>query len=77
MDEVILQNGNNIKILLLPNLRKKNWDDKELKEKKKQRYYKEVINPNLENQNYIFILTSVKKRMNTTKLRANRHELHS
>ena len=35
--------------------------DKEL-EGKKLRYYKDVINPNLEDQNYLFVLPSVKKK---------------
>jgi hypothetical protein len=35
------------------------WCDKELEEKRKLRYYKDVINPNLEDQNYLFVLSSV------------------
>jgi hypothetical protein len=38
------------------------WCDKELEEKIKSRYYKYVINPNLEDQNYLSILPSVKKK---------------
>ena len=38
------------------------WCDKQSHEKTKLRYYKEVINPNLEEQNYLFVLTSVKKK---------------
>jgi hypothetical protein len=53
------------------------WCDKELEEKIKLRYYKEVINPNLEDQNYIFVLTSVKKKKNISKIRKNSHELHN
>jgi hypothetical protein len=30
------------------------WCDKELEGKRKLRYYKDVINPNLEDQNYLF-----------------------
>ena len=37
------------------------WSDKELEEKRKLRYYKDVINPNLEDQNYLSILLCVKK----------------
>ena len=38
------------------------WRDKELEEKIKLKYYKDVINPNLEDQNYLSVLTSVKKK---------------
>jgi hypothetical protein len=50
---------------------------KELDDKIKLRYYKEVVNPNLEDQNYLSVLTSVKKRINIAKIRTNSHELHS
>jgi hypothetical protein len=36
-----------------------------------------VINPNLEDQKYLFVLTSVKKKINIAKIRTNSHELHS
>ena len=38
------------------------WCDKELQEKIKLRYYKDVINHNLEDQNNLFVLTSVNKK---------------
>ena len=38
------------------------WCDKELEEKRKLRYYKDVINNNLEDQNYQSVLLSVKKK---------------
>jgi hypothetical protein len=38
------------------------WCDKELEEKRKLRYYKEVINHNLEDKKHLFVLTSVKKK---------------
>ena len=38
------------------------WCDKELEEKRKLRYYKDVINHNLEDQNYLSVLPSVKKK---------------
>jgi hypothetical protein len=41
---------------------------KELDDKIKLRYYKEVVNPNLEDQNYLSVLTSIKKRINLLKL---------
>ena len=36
------------------------WCDKELEEKRQLRYYKDVINHNLEDQNYLSILTKCK-----------------
>lgn len=51
------------------------WDDKDLEGKRKLRYYKEVINPTLDNQNYLSILTSTKKKMNIARVRTNSHEL--
>jgi hypothetical protein len=53
------------------------WCDKELEEKRKLRYYKDVINPNLEDQNYLFVLPSVNKKIIIVKIRTNSHELHS
>jgi hypothetical protein len=41
------------------------------------RYYKEVINPSLEDQKYFFVLTSVKKKINIAKIIKNSHEIHS
>jgi hypothetical protein len=38
------------------------WCDKELEEKRKLRHYKDVINPNIEDQNYLYVLMSVKKK---------------
>ena len=43
----------------------------------KVRYYKEVISPNLEHQQYLFVLTSIKNKINISKLRTYYHELHS
>jgi hypothetical protein len=48
--------------------------DKELEEKGKLRYYKHVINPNLEDQNYLSVLSSVKKKINVAKIRTNSHK---
>ena len=45
--------------------------------KKQLRYYKDVINPNLEDQNYLSILTNLKKKISLSKLRTNYHEIHS
>ena len=53
------------------------WCEKDLAAKRKLRYYKEVINPTLEHQKYLSILTSSKKKINIAKIRTNSHELHS
>ena len=53
------------------------WSEKDLEAKRKLRYYKEVINPTLEDQNYLFVLTSSKKKINIPKMKTNSHELHS
>ena len=53
------------------------WCDKELEDKRKLWYYKEVINPNLEDQKYLSILTSVKNKISIAKIKTNSHELHS
>jgi hypothetical protein len=53
------------------------WCDKELEEKRKLRYYKDVINSNLEDQNYFSVLPSVKKKISIAKIRTNSHKFHS
>jgi hypothetical protein len=50
------------------------WCDKELEEKRKSRYYKDVINPNLEG---LSSMPSVKKKISIAKIKTNSHELHS
>jgi len=57
--------------------KEKMWDVKELEGKRKLRYYKEVINPNLEDLKYLSIIISLKKKINITKIRTNSHELHN
>ena len=52
------------------------WCDKELEEKIKLRYHKDVIKPNLYDQNYLFFFPSVKKKISFAKIRTNSHELH-
>ena len=44
--------------------------------KRKLRYYKEVINPNLEYQKYLSVLTISRKKINIAKIRMNSHELN-
>ena len=53
------------------------WHEKDLEVKRKLRYYKEVINPILEDQKYLSVLASTKKTINIAKIRTNSHELHS
>jgi hypothetical protein len=61
--ETILQNKDTIKKKNVKSkFKEKMWCDKDLEEKIKLRYYKDVINPNLEDQNYLSILPSVKKK---------------
>jgi hypothetical protein len=57
-----LQNKVTIKNINKPKFKEKMWPDKELEEKRKLRYYKEVINSNLEDKKYLSKLTSVKKK---------------
>ena len=45
-----------------------------IKENRKLRYYKDVINPNLEDQNYLSVSPSVKKKISIAKIRTNSHE---
>jgi hypothetical protein len=47
-EEIILQNKDNIENTITTKFKEKLWYDKELEGKRKLRYYKEVINPNLE-----------------------------
>jgi hypothetical protein len=77
MEDTILQNKETIKNIIKSKFKKKMWCDKELEEKRKLRYYKDVINLNLENQNYLSVLTSVKKKISIAKIRTNSHKLHS
>jgi hypothetical protein len=60
MEQTILQNKDTIKKDIKSKFKEKMWCDKE--EKRKLRYYKDVINPNPEDQNYLSILPSVKRK---------------
>jgi hypothetical protein len=62
MEDTILQNKDTIKENLKSKFKEKMWCDKELEEKRKLKYYKDVINANLEDQNYLSLLPSVKKK---------------
>jgi hypothetical protein len=72
-----MQNTNNIKNNITFKFKWNMWCDKELEDKRKLRYYKEAVNPNLEDQKYLSVLTSAKKKINIIKIRTNSHKLHS
>ena len=67
----------NIKNTITSNFKDKFWEYQELEGKRKLRYYKEVVNPTLDNQNYLFVLSNNKKKMNISKIRTNSHELRT
>lgn len=67
----------NIKDTINPNFSYKMWDVKKLEDKRKIRYYKEVINPIVDNHNYLFMLTSTKSKINITRIRTKSHEIQS
>ena len=67
----------NIKNTITSKFKDKMWEDQELEGKRKLIYYKEVINPTLDNQTYLYVLSSHKKKMNIAKIRTNSHELRS
>jgi len=46
-------------------------------DKRKLRYYKDVVNPYLEYQKYLSILISENNKINIAKIITNSHELHS
>jgi hypothetical protein len=60
-EEAIMQNIDNITNIITSKFKENMWCDKELVDKRKLRYYKEVVNPNLEDQNYLSVLRSAKK----------------
>jgi hypothetical protein len=73
-----MHNTNNITNIITSKFKENNMCcDKELEDKKKLRYYKVVVNPNLEDQKYLSVLTSPKKKINFAKIRTNSHDLHS
>lgn len=75
-DNATLQNIDNIKNIIASKFKEKMWDEKELEIKRKLRYYKEVISPNLEDQKYLSILTISKEKINIAKIQMNSHEFH-
>jgi hypothetical protein len=55
--------------------KKKLWYNKEIKEKRKFKYYKEVIKPNLEDKKYVSLLPNLKKKIDIVKIRTNSIEI--
>ena len=49
-----MHNNDNIKSIITSKFKENVWGDKELKDKRKLRCYKEVINHNLEDQKYLY-----------------------
>jgi hypothetical protein len=72
-----MQNIENITDIITSKFKENMWCDKELVDKTKLRYYKEVVNPNLEDKNCLSILKSAKKKINIAKIRTNSHKIHS
>ena len=78
IDEIVaLQNIKNIKNIVTFKFKEKMWCEKDLEDKIKLGYHKDVIKPTLEDKKYIYVLTSSKKKINISKIRTNSHELHS
>ena len=73
----ILQNIDNVKNIITSKFKEKSWCEEILVVKRKLRYYKEAINPNLEDQKYLSVVTSSRNKISITKIRTNSHELHS
>ena len=53
-----LHNIDNVKNIITSKFEVKFWYEENLAAKRKLRYYKEVINPNLEDQKYLSVVTS-------------------
>ena len=54
---VILQNNDNVKYIITSNFKEKFWCKENLAVKRKLKYYKEAINPSLEDENYPSVVT--------------------
>jgi hypothetical protein len=76
-EEITLQNINTNKNIIMFKFGEKLCCNKELENKTKLRYCKEILNPNLEDQKYNFVIASTKNKINISKIRRNSHELHS
>ena len=76
-EKISMGSKDSVKDTIESKFKDKLWEDKELEGKRKLRYYKEVINPTRDNQNYLFVLSRNKNKMSITKIRTNSHELRS
>jgi hypothetical protein len=74
MEDIILGKKDTIKNIIKS--KEKMWCNKDSR-KIKLRYYNDVNNLNLKDQNYLCLLTSVKKNIRIAKIRTNSHYLHS
>ena len=72
-----MENIDNVKNIIFSKFKDKLWCEENLVIKRKIRYFKEVINPNLEDQKYLSVVTSSQKKINIAKTRTNSYELHS
>ena len=72
-----MQNIDNITNIISSKFKENMCCDKKMMDKRKLRYYKDVVNPNSEDQNYLSFLKSAKKKINIAKIRTNSHKLHS
>ena len=61
-------NINNAKNIITSKFKEKLWCEENLTVKRKLRYYKEVINPNMEDQNYLLVVISLWKKINIPRL---------
>ena len=65
-----------IKINIISKFKEKRWCNKE-EDKKKVKYYKHVIDHNLEDQKYLYVFTILKKKIDIPKVRTKSLEIHS
>ena len=72
-----MRSKNSIKDTITSYFKDNMYDDKDLKGKRKVRCYKEVINPTLDNQNYLSVLINTKKKMKIARITTHSHELRS
>ena len=72
-----MQNIDIVKNIITSKFKEKFRCEESLVVKKKLRYYKEIINPNLEDQKYLLVVISSQKKINIANIRTNFHELHS
>jgi hypothetical protein len=64
-----MKNNDNITNISTSKFKENTWCDKELEDKMKLIYYKEVVNPNLEYQKYLLVLRCAKKKIDIAKIK--------